>query len=138
MKFASLWQKAIVVTLLALMLFLAVPAKEASACSGCGCPTYYKVRYGNTLYSIARWYGVTVGQLQSWNHIANPNRIYAGQWLVIYPDCGGGHGFWYVVRWGDTLWSIAARYGTTVWAIAHANGISNVNYIWAGQHLWIP
>lgn len=138
MRFTSLCQKAVVVTLLALMLVLVVPAKEASACSGCGCPTYYHVRYGDTLYSIARRNGVTVWQLQSWNHIPNPNRIYAGQCLVIYPWCGGGHGFWYTVRCGDTLWSIASRYGTTVWAIAHANGIWNVNYIWAGQHLWIP
>ena len=138
MNIASLWRKAIVVALLALMLLLVVPAKEASACSGCGCPTYYQVHRGDTLYSIARRNGVTVWQIASWNHIPNVNRIYAGQWLLIYPWCGGGHGFWYVVRCGDTLWSIAQRYGTTVWAIAHANGIWNVNYIWAGQHLWIP
>jgi len=137
MRLASLWQKAFIVGLLALMLMVAVPAKEASA-SGCGAPVWYRVRSGDTLYSIARSNGVTVAQMASWNHLANPNYIYAGQWLVIYPACGGGHGFWYTVCWGDTLWSIASRYGTTVWAIAHANGIWNVNYIWAGQHLWIP
>jgi len=44
----------------------------------------------------------------------------------------------YVVRQGDTLGRIAARYGTTAWAIANANGIRNINYIWAGQRLVIP
>jgi len=47
-------------------------------------PTYYRVRYGDNLTSIAWRYGVTVWQLQQWNGIANPNRIYAGQTLVIY------------------------------------------------------
>ncbi len=46
--------------------------------------------------------------------------------------------FTYVVRRGDTLWSIARRYGTTVEAIAQANGIINPNYIWVGQVLCIP
>jgi putative chitinase len=45
---------------------------------------------------------------------------------------------YYVVQWGETLWSIAQRYGTTVWAIAQANGIWDVNRIRAGQVLVIP
>jgi len=47
-------------------------------------------------------------------------------------------GFYYTVRWGDTLYSIAYRFGTTPWAIARANGIYNPNYILAGQVLFIP
>jgi LysM repeat protein len=39
---------------------------------------------------------------------------------------------------GQNLSSIAARYGTTVSAIANANGITNVNYVRAGQMLCIP
>jgi LysM repeat protein len=144
MRIATLWQKALVVALLALMLVLVMPAKEASACSGCGCPTNYQVRCGDTLYSIGRRFGVTVWQLTSWNYIPNPNLIYAGRWLVIYPWCGQAppppppHGQWYVVRWGDTLSGIAWRFHSSVWAIAQANHIWNVNYIWVGQHLWIP
>ena len=44
----------------------------------------------------------------------------------------------YVVRTGDTLWSIARRFGTTVQAIIQANGIINPNYIRIGQVLCIP
>ena len=44
----------------------------------------------------------------------------------------------YVVRRGDTLYSIAQRYGTTVQAIAQINNISNPSRIFAGQQLLIP
>jgi LysM repeat protein len=44
----------------------------------------------------------------------------------------------YVVRRGDTLYSIARRFGTTVQAIAQINNISNPSRIFAGQKLLIP
>jgi LysM repeat protein len=46
-----------------------------------GC--YYRVKAGDSLSRIAAWYGTTVWYLASVNHIANPNRIYAGQWLKV-------------------------------------------------------
>lgn len=54
--------------------------------------------------------------------------------LVPPPGCRAV----YVVRPGDTLYSIATRYGTTVWAIARVNYIWNVNLIYPGQSLCIP
>lgn len=42
---------------------------------------YYVVCRGDTLSRIARYYGVTVYYLQSRNGIANPNLIYAGQFI---------------------------------------------------------
>ncbi len=47
-------------------------------------------------------------------------------------------GSYYIVRAGDTLSNIAQRFGTTTTAIANANGISNTNYIYVGQRLYIP
>lgn len=44
----------------------------------------------------------------------------------------------YVVRSGDSLWSIAGRFGTTVSAIAELNGIKDPDRIWVGQVLKIP
>ena len=40
-----------------------------------------------------------------------------------------------VVEYGDTLSGIAAQFGTTVERLVSANGISNPNYIYAGQVL---
>lgn len=47
-------------------------------------------------------------------------------------------GFYYTVRPGDTLYSIARRFGTTVQAIVQANGILNPSQIFYGQVFWIP
>ncbi len=45
---------------------------------------------------------------------------------------------YHVVRWGETLFGISRRYGVSIRAIAEANGIRNVNRIYAGQRLVIP
>lgn len=63
-----------------------------------------------------------------------------------YPNYVGYYGYnphytygcTYWVRYGDTMSSIAARYGTNAWSLAHANGIYNLNWIYAGQQLNIP
>jgi LysM repeat protein len=76
------------------------------------------------------------------NGIANPNRIYAGQRLVIptggYAGGGTYTGTVHVVRRGETLYRIALNHGVSMWAIARANGIANPNRIYAGQRLVIP
>ena len=43
-----------------------------------------------------------------------------------------------VVRWGDTLFSIAARNNTTVNALVSANGLPNAKFIFVGQRLVMP
>jgi LysM repeat protein len=99
------------------------------------------VRRGETLSRIAWRYGTSVWAITRANGLRNPNYIWAGQRLCIpycggyvRPPCGGVH----VVRWGETLYSIARRYGTCVQAIVRVNGLWNPNYIWAGQRLRIP
>ncbi|MBV9664984.1 MAG: transglycosylase SLT domain-containing protein [Actinobacteria bacterium] len=44
----------------------------------------------------------------------------------------------YQVRWGDTLWGIAARLHVPVPALASANGIKNANQLVAGRQLKVP
>lgn len=44
----------------------------------------------------------------------------------------------HVIRAGETLGSIAQRYGVNLYALAAANGIINLDRIYAGQRLIIP
>ena len=112
-----------------------------------GCARYHLVRAGETLYSIARLYGVSVWSIVNANRLPNPSRIYVGQWLCIPrggwpppppppppPACGRYH---CVVR-GETLYSIGRLYGVSPWVIAAANGIYNLSRIYVGQRLFIP
>ncbi len=45
----------------------------------------YTVVGGDVLSGIALRFGVTVGQIQAWNNIQNPDFIRVGQKLTIYP-----------------------------------------------------
>ncbi|MCB0215719.1 MAG: LysM peptidoglycan-binding domain-containing protein [Chloroflexi bacterium] len=111
--------------------------------------TTHVVAMGETLYSIARMYGVSPQAIAAENGLVNPNYIYAGQSLVIPGSYGPGYnrppaqqpgagGGLHRVMLGETLYSIAAQYGTTVSALLAANDLANPNYIYAGQQLRIP
>lgn len=99
--------------------------------------TYYTVRYGDSLGSIARRYNTTIWAIAQANGIYNANFIYAGQVLVIPPAVPTRIATYYVQP-GDTLGRIAARYGTSIGAIASYNRLWNPSLIYAGQYLYIP
>jgi LysM repeat protein len=133
-------RKAILV-LTVVTLFLVLGVQTASA-SG---QLIHVVKPGENLYRIALRYGTTVKAIAAANGIRNPSLIYAGQRLIIptyggahNPDDGPGGGGAYVVRRGDTLFSIARRFGTTVWALQQTNHIRNPSLIYVGQRLVIP
>lgn len=44
----------------------------------------------------------------------------------------------YIVQPGDTLWDISARFGVTMDELKQANGITDVNQVYAGAQLIIP
>ena len=58
-------------------------ARSSKSSTTTGNVTYYKIRKGDNLGSIARKYGVTVNQLKSWNGLRS-TRISAGKRLKIY------------------------------------------------------
>ncbi|MBN2552619.1 MAG: LysM peptidoglycan-binding domain-containing protein, partial [Spirochaetales bacterium] len=52
-----------------------------------------------------------------------------------------GAGVWYQIKWGDTLWDIAATYYRNPWLypkIARENRITNPDLIFAGTRIFIP
>ncbi len=105
----------------------------------------YTVQSGDTLFSIARSFGLSVSDLAFANGITNPDRILAGQVLNIPGEdddtgdsTGGGTASSYTVVAGDTLFSLARRFGTTVDAFVAANDLENANQISVGQVLTVP
>lgn len=126
---------------------LCIPGGSPPPNPGPGCSAIHTVRYGETLSSIARAYGVSAWAIMQANNIANPNQIFGGQRLCIPgggwvppqppqppPACTA----WHIVRPGQTLSGIAAWYGTTVSVLMQINGISNPNHIWVGQSIMVP
>ena len=100
----------------------------------------YTVKAGDTLYSIAKKYNVTVAALAKANNITNYSLIRVGQVLTIpgKTTAPPATSVKYTVKAGDTLYSIARTYKTTVAKIAAANKITNVNSLRVGQVLVIP
>lgn len=98
----------------------------------------YVVQAGDTLWSIANKYGVSVETLRRANGIYS-DMIRVGQLIKIpissitYSD----EYIIYTVEPRDTLWSIARRFNTTVDSIMIANRLTN-NIIMVGQNLKIP
>lgn len=101
-------------------------------------PSTYVVKKGDTLSGIANKYGTTYQKLASYNNIADPNKIYAGQVIQI-PNGSTSNSSreTYIVKKGDTLSEIAEKYGTTYKKIASDNGIADPNKIYPGQKLII-
>lgn len=99
----------------------------------------YIVKRGDTLWSIARTYNVTVNQIVNINNIRNPNLIYIGQRLVIPTNSTNINNNYsiYKIRYGDTLYSIARRYNTSIANIVRLNRIKNPNLIYAGERIRI-
>lgn len=91
----------------------------------------YTVREGNTLYAIAQFFRTTINEILQYNNIQNPSMIYPGMVLTIPADSVMGD--YYVVRPGDTLWSIAQRNGMTVAELTRINALANANVIYPGQ-----
>lgn len=106
----------------------------------------YVVKTGDTLYSIARKYGLDVKTLASTNKLADPDNLKAGAKLIIpitpvptpRPVTPPPGATTYTVRAGDTLSSIARRHGTSVGDLQRINKLSNPNQLVVGMTLVVP
>ncbi len=72
--------------------FTPVPATPSDTPTPTTTPTpiIYVIKKGDTLIPIARQFGVTVGEIQEANGIADPRRLHIGQELIIPVKVGEG------------------------------------------------
>ena len=99
----------------------------------------YTVKSGDTLYSIANKYGLTVSELKSLNNLTS-DILSIGQVLNVSnsgPSTPTNPSNTYTVKSGDSLYSIARKYGITVDALKNANGKTS-NLLSIGEILVIP
>lgn len=95
----------------------------------------YVVKSGDSLYSIAKKFGVSVDQLKTANNKTS-NLLSIGEVLVI-PSNNLSSNDYYVVVPGDTLYGIARKFNTTVNAIREENNL-NTTVLTVGMTLKIP
>lgn len=102
----------------------------------------YTVASGDTLSAIGTKFGVDYHTIAQINGISDPNKIYAGQVLVIsgspaQPTQSAG-GRTYTVASGNTLSGIGAIVGIDWHSIAALNGINPPYTIYPNQVLQLP
>ncbi len=95
----------------------------------------YVVQRGDSLYSIAREYGVSVERLREENGLTT-DVLTIGQVLTI-PGVSNNTTNLYIVQKGDSLWSIANRFGVSINAIRMINNLTS-DVLSIGQTLIIP
>ena len=95
----------------------------------------YIVKSGDSLYSIARKYSTTVDELKKINNLTS-NILSINQKLII-PFMEEETNNTYIVKSGDSLYSIAKRYNTTVDELKRINNLTS-NLLSINQKLIIP
>lgn len=114
---------------------------------------YHQVSSGETLSGIADRYQVRLSDLRRWNGISG-DLIYAGQRLKVYsparqqaasvaakpeplPDNAPQQ--YYIIRSGDTLWSIARRFpGVSAEDLKRLNNVHDARSLRPGMRILIP
>ena len=97
----------------------------------------YVVKKGDTLYTIAKMYDVTVDQLLKANGLTSA-LIYPNQVLIIPLNTNGNIYFVeYVVKDNDTLDSIASKYNISLNELKNYNNCEKL-YLVNGQIIKIP
>ena len=81
----------------------------------------YTVKSGDTLWNIAKKYDITVNELKQLNNLSS-NSLKIGQKLKI-PNLEELEGNTYIVKFGDTLYSIANKYNISVDELKKINNL---------------
>lgn len=93
--------------------------------------TLYTIQAGDTFYSIAKKYNITVQKLQDANPHVDPTKLQIGQQIVIPTTL-------YTIQAGDTFYIIAKKYNITVQELEAANPGVDPTKLQVGQQILIP
>lgn len=127
----------VLLVILLLSFVLTTPAVHADA------PITHSVAWGETLYSIARLYGITPQAIANANGFSVNRWVYVGERLTIPSGAGtsematASNGY-YTVRADDTLAAISSRFNVSVDALASANDLPPNAFLYIGSLLKIP
>ena len=97
----------------------------------------YIVKKGDTLYSIAKKYNISVNELKEYNNLKS-NTLNINQILKIPTKSSNTlSNNYYIVSKGDSLWSISRKYNITVDELKKLNNLTS-NLLSIGQKLIVP
>jgi membrane-bound lytic murein transglycosylase D len=109
----------------------------------------YRVKPGDTWWGISKKYNIPVADLQIVNAGGKTKNLKVGQSLRI-PGQGAGSEsvadakMWaskranYLVRQGDSIWSIARQFKVDPSSLLKANGLQSSSILKVGQKLFVP
>ena len=100
-------------------------------------PDVYVVQPGDTLYTIALAFHLTVDDLIAYNDLAG-TVIRPGQTLSLLASTPAPSPLTVTVRPGDTLWNLARDNQVTVNALASANHLGSSSLLHPGDTLTVP
>ena len=111
-----------------------IPSVPAGADNSPAGPVYI-VQGGDTLWSIAQRFNVSVSDLEAANNLTDTN-IFAGEELVI-PGLQGLSGTLtsQPIQYGDTLRSLARQYGIDASLLTKLNHVISPEQLYAGDNL---
>lgn len=98
----------------------------------------HKVQSGESLWTIARYYDVSTKELCAWNNIGIRDPLYKGQSLKIRSNLYGKQ-ITYILKNGDSLWTVAKKYNVSTTQLARWNQISSAKVLRPGEKIsvWI-
>lgn len=118
----------------------AVAVKPTVTVSG----SYYTIQSGDSWWSIANRFGMDMYQLAQLNGMSINTVIHPGQKIKVKGTIKNGakpvkntNTSSYVVKPGDSWWSIAAKYGLSMYTLAARNGKTIYTVIHPGDKLTI-
>lgn len=86
----------------------------------------YTVKKGDNLYNIAKAYNTSVSEITRINNLSNTS-LSIGQTLKIPSSSSNTNITTYIVKKGDSLYSIAKKYNTTVDSLKKKNNLKTNN-----------